>query len=229
MNSNFGTPKNSKGRDQAAAGGGGSQKAKRRDKGENSGNKKQRVFINRVTNNIQTKSAPTTPQTASSKPPQLLPYYQYHQPPSMNNYFGPKIPEEVMENVLFRFLYNIPENEKSDQIRICFHSELAHWFYLDFYCPDGAEPPTPNCKKLSFAQFVRQVYFKCDYLEKWRPEVDQIMDSFRQYKSNVPTYGVIMLDSTLNYILLVQGYFASKNTWGFPKGKINEGIGRAHV
>jgi hypothetical protein len=128
MNSNFGTPKNSKGRDQAAAGGGGSQRAKRRDKGENSGNKKQRVcflnwtlptspaemfqvFINRVTNNIQTKSAPTTPQTASSKPPQLLPYYQYHQPPSMNNYFGPKIPEEVMENVLFRFLYNIPENE----------------------------------------------------------------------------------------------------------------------
>lgn len=29
-----------------------------------------------------------------------------------------------------------------------------------------------------------------------------------------------MLDPTLNYVLLVQGYFASKNSWGFPKGKV---------
>lgn len=33
---------------------------------------------------------------------------------------------------------------------------------------------------------------------------------------------MVLLDSTLNYVLLVQGYFASKNSWGFPKGKVNE-------
>jgi len=50
----------------------------------------------------------------------------------------------------------------------------------------------------------------------------QCIDAFREYKSNVPTYGVILLDTTLNYVLLVQGYFASRNSWGFPKGKVNE-------
>lgn len=48
----------------------------------------------------------------------------------------------------------------------------------------------------------------------------KIIEDFRRYKSSVPTYGVILLDSTLNYVLLVQGFYASKNTWGFPKGKV---------
>uniref|UniRef100_A0A915N064 mRNA-decapping enzyme 2 n=1 Tax=Meloidogyne javanica TaxID=6303 RepID=A0A915N064_MELJA len=141
-------------------------------------------------------------------------------PQQQSNYFGPQIPSDVMENILFRFLYNIPENEKNDQIRVCFHIELAHWFYLDIYCPDNAEPPAENCKKVGFHQFVRQVFYKCDYLDKWRSSIDMIIDAFRQYKSSVPTYGVIMLDPTLNYVLLVQGYYASTNSWGFPKGKV---------
>lgn len=32
-----------------------------------------------------------------------------------------------------------------------------------------------------------------------------------------------MIDESLEYVLLVQGYFASSNSWGFPKGKVNEG------
>nr|CAD2189870.1 unnamed protein product [Meloidogyne enterolobii] len=107
--------------------------------------------------------------------------------------------------------------QKNDQIRVCFHIELAHWFYLDIYCPDNAEPPAENCKKVGFHQFVRQVFYKCDYLDKWRTSIDMIIDAFRQYKSSVPTYGVIMLDPTLNYVLLVQGYYASTNSWGFRK------------
>ncbi|KAL7074845.1 hypothetical protein ACQ4LE_005592 [Meloidogyne hapla] len=175
--------------------------------------KKQRVFINRggaantSTSNIKVLQQPQLSQMVQPQP----------------NYFGPQLPSDVMENILFRFLYNIPENEKNDQIRVCFHIELAHWFYLDIYCPDNAEPPAENCKKVGFHQFVRQVFYKCDYLDKWRSSVDMIVDAFRQYKSSVPTYGVIMLDPTLNYVLLVQGYYASKNSWGFPKGKINEG------
>ena len=108
------------------------------------------------------------------------------QPTNTANYFGSKIPNEVMESVLFRFLYNIPENEvnkcnnfwkiikKNNTIRICFHIELAHWFYLDFYCPDNGEPPIPNCRKVGFHQFVRQVFANCHYLEKWRTSVDKV-------------------------------------------------------
>ncbi|KAI1715751.1 dcp2, box A domain-containing protein [Ditylenchus destructor] len=136
-------------------------------------------------------------------------------------YFGPTIPEHIMEDLLFRFLYNIPENEKMSEIRVCFQVEQAHWFYVDFYCSSG-NTDYPDCKKIGFREFVRQVFYKCDYLQKWKDNVDNIIESFRLYKSNVPTYGLVLLDSSLNYVLLVQGYFATKNTWGFPKGKVNE-------
>ena len=33
----------------------------------------------------------------------------------------------------------------------------------------------------------------------------------------------MLIDKSLEYVLLVQGYFASSNSWGFPKGKVNEG------
>lgn len=36
-----------------------------------------------------------------------------------------------------RFIINVPEEERKDVIRICFQVELAHWFYLDFYCPEN--------------------------------------------------------------------------------------------
>uniref|UniRef100_A0A0L8HJ63 mRNA-decapping enzyme 2 n=2 Tax=Octopus bimaculoides TaxID=37653 RepID=A0A0L8HJ63_OCTBM len=38
---------------------------------------------------------------------------------------------------------------------------------------------------------------------------------------SVPTYGAIILDPEMKFVLLVQGYWA-KSSWGFPKGKINE-------
>ncbi|CAK5125558.1 unnamed protein product [Meloidogyne enterolobii] len=173
-------------------------KEQKKKAGKESGSvKKQRVFINRgATSNTPTCNIKLLQQPQISQMP----------PQQQANYFGPQIP-----------------SDKNDQIRVCFHIELAHWFYLDIYCPDNAEPPAENCKKVGFHQFVRQVFYKCDYLDKWRTSIDMIIDAFRQYKSSVPTYGVIMLDPTLNYVLLVQGYYASTNSWGFPKGKINEG------
>ncbi len=33
-----------------------------------------------------------------------------------------------------RFIINVPDEERSDMIRLFFQIELAHWFYLDFYC-----------------------------------------------------------------------------------------------
>jgi mRNA-decapping enzyme subunit 2 len=37
----------------------------------------------------------------------------------------------------------------------------------------------------------------------------------------VPTYGAILLDPSLQFCLLVQGYWV-KASWGFPKGKVNQ-------
>uniref|UniRef100_A0A915ERI7 mRNA-decapping enzyme 2 n=1 Tax=Ditylenchus dipsaci TaxID=166011 RepID=A0A915ERI7_9BILA len=120
--------------------------------------------------------------------------------PSTPHYFGNPIPELIMEDLLFRFINNIPTMRK----------------------PATSDQEHPDCRNIGFKEFVRQVFYKCDYLQKWKNNVESIIEEFRFYKSNVPTYGLVLLDSTLNYVLLVQGYFSSKNSWGFPKGKVNE-------
>ena len=43
----------------------------------------------------------------------------------------------------------------------------------------------------------------------------------KEYKRSVPTYGAILLDSSLDNVLLVQGFWI-KASWGFPKGKVNK-------
>ena len=52
-------------------------------------------------------------------------------------------------------------------------------------------------------------------------DLSNILSDWRAYKQAVPTYGAIIMNSDLSEVLLVQSYF-SKNSWGFPKGKINE-------
>ena len=48
----------------------------------------------------------------------------------------------LLSQMTSRFIINVPEEERSDLIRIFFQIEIAHWFYLDFYCEsnlaDGA-------------------------------------------------------------------------------------------
>lgn len=48
-----------------------------------------------------------------------------------------------------------------------------------------------------------------------------ILEQWRSYKISVPTYGTILLTPDMRKCLLVQSFFA-KNSWSFPKGKVNE-------
>jgi len=65
------------------------------------------------------------------------------------------------------------------------------------------------------------------FLNKHFDTVDQILDQWKNYKLSVPTYGAILVSEDHNHCLLVQSYFA-RNSWGFPKGKINENEDPAH-
>ena len=38
--------------------------------------------------------------------------------------------------VLSRFIINIPAEQREDLVRVLFAVELAHWFFIDFYCED---------------------------------------------------------------------------------------------
>ena len=53
-----------------------------------------------------------------------------------------------------RFLINVPEEESRDPIRLLFQVELAHWFYLDFYCPENPELRTCGIKEFAIQDIL---------------------------------------------------------------------------
>ncbi|KAH8296111.1 hypothetical protein KR054_001923 [Drosophila jambulina] len=137
-----------------------------------------------------------------------------------------KIPSDILDDLASRFIINVPDMELNNLIRICFQVELAHWFYLDFFCApeEGGERKLPT---VGIKQFAMQLFQHIPFLNKHHGTVDQILDEWKNYKLSVPTYGAILVSEDNNYCLLVQSYFA-RNSWGFPKGKINENEDPAH-
>ena len=55
----------------------------------------------------------------------------------------------ILNLLCSRFLINIPVEEKCDPVKLCYHIELAHWFYLDFMRSE--ETSLPAC---SFKEFI---------------------------------------------------------------------------
>ncbi|XP_059612276.1 m7GpppN-mRNA hydrolase [Phlebotomus argentipes] len=134
-----------------------------------------------------------------------------------------QINEEFLDDLASRFIINVPEEERANLIRICFQVELAHWFYLDFYC-GGEDDRGVSC---TLKQFALQIFQHVPFLRVRLPQLDEILDNWKKYKLSVPTYGAILVSEDLNHVLLVQSYWA-KSSWGFPKGKVNENESPAH-
>uniref|UniRef100_A0A670XMJ5 m7GpppN-mRNA hydrolase n=1 Tax=Pseudonaja textilis TaxID=8673 RepID=A0A670XMJ5_PSETE len=128
----------------------------------------------------------------------------------------PEIPGSVLDDLCSRFILHIPSEERDNAIRVCFQIELAHWFYLDFYMQN-----TPGLPQCGIRDFAKAVFSHCPFLLPQGEDVQKVLDEWKEYKMGVPTYGAIILDETLENVLLVQGYLA-KSGWGFPKGKVNK-------
>ncbi|KYO48813.1 m7GpppN-mRNA hydrolase isoform X1 [Alligator mississippiensis] len=128
----------------------------------------------------------------------------------------PEIPSSVLDDLCSRFILHIPSEERDNAIRVCFQIELAHWFYLDFYMQN-----TPGLPQCGIRDFAKAVFNHCPFLLPQGEDVQKVLDEWKEYKMGVPTYGAIILDETLENVLLVQGYLA-KSGWGFPKGKVNK-------
>lgn len=128
----------------------------------------------------------------------------------------PEIPSGVLDDLCSRFILHIPSEERDNAIRLCFQIELAHWFYLDF-CMQNT-PGAPHC---GIRDFAKAVFHHCPFLLPHGEDVQKVLEQWKEYKMGVPTYGAIILDESLENVLLVQGYLA-KSGWGFPKGKVNE-------
>uniref|UniRef100_A0A1Q3FFG8 m7GpppN-mRNA hydrolase n=1 Tax=Culex tarsalis TaxID=7177 RepID=A0A1Q3FFG8_CULTA len=137
---------------------------------------------------------------------------QERKPPPRNQQHT--ISADILDDLGSRFIINVPVEERNNLIRICFQIELAHWFYLDFYCSLQKE-------RFGIKQFAFQLFQHIPFLQPHLMYVDKILEDWKQYKLSVPTYGAIILSEDLKHVLLVQSYWA-KSSWGFPKGKINE-------
>ncbi|KAK0078046.1 hypothetical protein PV325_003116 [Microctonus aethiopoides] len=134
------------------------------------------------------------------------------------------IPLDILDDLSSRFIINVPDEERKDLVRMCFQIELAHWFYLDFYCTDNN---TRKLKSCSMKEFTMHIFQHIPFLRVHISRVDTILDQWREYKQNVPTFGAILLNEDMTRVLLVQNYWA-KNSWGFPKGKVNEDEDPSH-
>ncbi|XP_029371100.1 m7GpppN-mRNA hydrolase isoform X2 [Echeneis naucrates] len=80
---------------------------------------------------------------------------------------------------------------------------------------------TPGAPHCGIRDFAKAVFHHCPFLLPHGEDVQKVLEQWKEYKMGVPTYGAIILDESLEDVLLVQGYLA-KSGWGFPKGKVNE-------
>nr|XP_021193943.2 m7GpppN-mRNA hydrolase [Helicoverpa armigera] len=127
------------------------------------------------------------------------------------------IPIDILDDLCSRFIINLPPEDRGNLVRICFQIELAHWFYLDYYCTDE----TTRLNPCGIREFAAHIFQHVPQLREHVSSLDAVLDNWREYKQTVPTYGAILLDTDLTHVLLVQSYW-TKASWGFPKGKVNE-------
>lgn len=120
----------------------------------------------------------------------------------------------VLEDLLVRFLVNVPDEDLSSIERVFFQIEEAQWFYTDFV--RQLNPLLPSMKMKSFSTKVLK---KCPLIWKWGDPLDAI-SRFGKYKSTIPVRGVALFNKDLTKVVLVKG--TESNAWSFPRGKISK-------
>ena len=113
---------------------------------------------------------------------------------------GHVIPGDILDELAVRFILNMPQQEKNDMVRVMFKVEEAHWFYIDFYVMGEPE------RKLvsgTMREFAEHIFRHVPPLQPHADKVDEIMQTWREYKIAVPTFGAIILNPSLDKVLLV--------------------------
>jgi len=126
-----------------------------------------------------------------------------------------KVPAYALDDVSSRFIINARPEEVRELTRFFFTVETAYWFYLDFHCVEN-----PSLRQVTMKEFSLELFKHVPSLREYLSNFDKHFDSWKAHKRTIGTYGAILIDETAKNVLLVQSY-GNKNTWGFPKGKIN--------
>ena len=122
-----------------------------------------------------------------------------------------------LDDLCVRFIINLPREELESAERICFQLEEAQWFYEDFIRP--LDPALPS---LSLRTFCMRMFRHCPLLSLFSDQMSvQAFEQFIEYKMRVPVRGAILVNSTMDSVVLVKGWKKSAK-WSFPRGKINK-------
>lgn len=76
----------------------------------------------------------------------------------------------------------------------------------------------PDLKYVDMKVFTTILFEHIPFLRSRVDKVYDILQNWRKYKLTLPSYGAILLNKTLDKVLLVQGL----KYWSFPKGKMNK-------
>ncbi|KGR00938.1 mRNA-decapping enzyme subunit 2 [Candida albicans P57072] len=122
--------------------------------------------------------------------------------------------DRVLEDLLVRFVVNVPEEDLSSIERIMFQIEEAQWFYADF-----VRQLNPDLQSMKMKTFSTKILEKCPLIWKWG-DPQEALSKFGKYKSTIPVRGVALFNKDLNKVVLVKG--TESNSWSFPRGKISK-------
>jgi mRNA-decapping enzyme subunit 2 len=129
---------------------------------------------------------------------------------------GPSL-REAFEDLETRFILNLPDEELQTPERLFFQIEQAWWFYEDFVADKYGH--LPHYKNMEV--FARKLFTESSILYEYMDKLDQWLKVFKEYLQRIPVYGAILLSPDMTQVLMVTGYH--RDTWGFPKGKVNQG------
>ncbi|CAD8152488.1 unnamed protein product [Paramecium octaurelia] len=118
--------------------------------------------------------------------------------------------DQTRESLLCRFIVNLDQEEKKPD-RLFFHLQNAYWYYLDFLNPED---------KMSQTEFYSWLLNPLSEYNEIRGNLKHYLKQFKQYQKHIPLYGAILLNETLDCVLLVMNY--NQTVYSFPKGKVNK-------
>lgn len=123
--------------------------------------------------------------------------------------------DNAIEDLVVRFILNVPPEDLATVERVLFHFEEASWFYTDFV--KLMNPYLPNLSIRSFSKTVKDI---CPLIWNWDITPENALVKFSMYKRSIPVRGAAIFNENLSKILLLRG--ANSKHWSFPRGKIGK-------
>jgi hypothetical protein len=123
----------------------------------------------------------------------------------------------VLECLAKYFLRHTSTSNKIEDILM--DMEEAYWYYIDIY-----RTVWPELLSVSFDGFTQQMLQNVSFLAAYHFAVINssdyalVLENFKEYKAQLETCGAILLNPTLEKVLLVTGWHG-KSAWMFPAGK----------